>query len=420
MKKTHITLAAAAAAATFVAVPAVKADVNSKLVVAREVVIDTRSEAVKLNQELASAVHYLDNGQAKLGEAIIANDKAQKALEAQKVKAAQENKSIDDNAAATIQKFVDVVTAAKNAVAAKQQEIDLANGQIAKIDAEIKNLNAQAGVANPHETGNTNVYKEDSAEKLNRIHELEAEREVHVAAVAAATAELPELNNTVAVAEKQLELEKARVAVVVAELKKTVAEELAAVQAAADKAALDVKEWNEAVAILKADVEAIRVKLIKNGLTEDQLRAIIELAVAEAKSEKKVSASAVYRLYNSGLKVHLYTTDFNEYNVLKERGWTQEGIAFNSATEGTPVYRLYNADLKVHLYTTDANEYAVLGGRGWKQEGVAFNSVKEGKPVYRLYNEGLKKHLYTTDANEYAVLATRGWRQEGVAFNSAN
>ncbi|WP_105208974.1 hypothetical protein [Streptococcus suis] len=406
MKKTHITLAAAAAAATFVAVPAVKADVNAKLVVAREVVIDTRSEAVKLNQELASAVHYLDNGEAKLGEAIIVNDKAQKALEAQKVKAAQDNAAIDKDAADVIQQFVDVVTAAKNAVAAKQQEIDLANGQIAEIDAKIKNLNAQAGVA--------------TESKEAQIRVFEAEREVHVAAVAAATAQLPELNNTVAVAEKQLELEKARVAVVVAERKKAVADELAAVQAAADKAALDVKEWNEAVAILKADVEAIRVKLIKNGLTEDQLRAIIDLALTEAKSDKKVAASAVYRLYNPGLKVHLYTTDFNEYNVLNERGWNQEGVAFQSATEGTPVYRLYNPGLKVHLYTTDANEYEVLGGRGWNKEGVAFNSVKEGKPVYRLYNEGLKKHLYTTDLNEYNVLEGRGWRKEGVAFNSAN
>ncbi|MCP1639539.1 hypothetical protein J2T50_001239 [Streptococcus gallinaceus] len=124
----------------------------------------------------------------------------------------------------------------------------------------------------------------------------------------------------------------------------------------------------------------------------------------------------LYRLYNKGLKVHLYTKDTNEYAVLGTRGWSQEGVAWNTEDQqGEPVYRLYNRGLKVHLYTKDANEYAVLETRGWSQEGVAFRSFGE-TPVYRLYNRGLKKHLYTKDANEYAVLATRGWSQEGVAF----
>ncbi|MBY5034207.1 hypothetical protein K6V78_03835 [Streptococcus gallolyticus] len=124
----------------------------------------------------------------------------------------------------------------------------------------------------------------------------------------------------------------------------------------------------------------------------------------------------LYRLYNKGLKVHLYTKDTNEYAVLATRGWSQEGVAWNTEDQqGEPVYRLYNRGLKVHLYTKDANEYAVLATRGWAQEGVAFRSFGE-TPVYRLYNRGLKKHLYTKDANEYAVLATRGWAQEGVAF----
>ncbi|HFU3844941.1 TPA: hypothetical protein ACGO5P_001990 [Streptococcus suis] len=406
MKKTHITLAAAAAAATFVAVPAVKADVTTKLNEARNVTIDTTSEAVKLNKELASAVTYLSNGEAALTTAKATLTTAQTALATAKTTAAAENAKIDAAATAELQPFVNAVTAAKDAVTAAQEKIDAANTRIAEIDAAIKNLNAQAGVA--------------TESKEAQITALETERADLVTTIETETAKLPALNNAVTVAERVLEVEKARVAIKVDEAKKVVAATLAKAEEAVAKAELDVKEWTDAVAILKADVEAIRLKLIKNGLTEAQLKAIIELALTEVKSDKAVASSAVYRLYNSGLKVHLYTTDFNEYNVLAERGWSQEGVAFQSATEGTPVYRLYNADLKVHLYTTDANEYAVLGGRGWKQEGVAFNSVKEGKPVYRLYNEGLKKHLYTTDANEYSVLATRGWRQEGVAFNSAN
>ncbi|WP_053093947.1 MULTISPECIES: hypothetical protein [unclassified Streptococcus] len=83
----------------------------------------------------------------------------------------------------------------------------------------------------------------------------------------------------------------------------------------------------------------------------------------------------------------------------------------------TPLYRLYHTGLKVHLYTKDSNEYAVLAKRGWSQEGTAWTtSDNQGDVVYRLYHKGLKVHLYTKDANEYTVLAKRGWNQEGTAF----
>lgn len=36
----------------------------------------------------------------------------------------------------------------------------------------------------------------------------------------------------------------------------------------------------------------------------------------------------VYRLYHTGLKVHLYTMDENEKNVLSTRGWNYEGVAW--------------------------------------------------------------------------------------------
>ncbi|HFI0255420.1 TPA: Ig-like domain-containing protein [Streptococcus suis] len=126
----------------------------------------------------------------------------------------------------------------------------------------------------------------------------------------------------------------------------------------------------------------------------------------------------VYRLYHSGLQVHLYTTDANERTVLASRGWMYEGIAWKTATKtGDPVYRLYNPSLKVHLYTRDYNEYTILAERGWQQEGIAYRSYGT-QPIYRLYHTGLKKHLYTKDANEYAILATRGWKQEGIAWYS--
>lgn len=124
----------------------------------------------------------------------------------------------------------------------------------------------------------------------------------------------------------------------------------------------------------------------------------------------------LFRLYHSKLQVHLYTKDKNEYAVLGNRGWKQEGEAWMTAdAEGDVVYRLYHSGLRVHLYTKDKNEYSVLAKRGWKQEGPAFRSHGT-TPIYRLYHTGLKKHLYTKDKNEYTVLAKRGWRQEGIAF----
>ncbi|HFH9837816.1 TPA: ZmpA/ZmpB/ZmpC family metallo-endopeptidase [Streptococcus suis] len=131
------------------------------------------------------------------------------------------------------------------------------------------------------------------------------------------------------------------------------------------------------------------------------------------------SLKPVYRLYHSGLKVHLYTTDTNELTVLKQRGdWRYEGISWKTETsKGDPVYRLYHPTIKVHLYTRDKNEYTVLAQRGWKQEGIAYRSYGP-VPIYRLYHTGLKKHLYTRDTNERDILKTRGWIYEGIAWYS--
>lgn len=139
-------------------------------------------------------------------------------------------------------------------------------------------------------------------------------------------------------------------------------------------------------------------------------------AQGSSQSEAPSGEEVLYRLYNPGLKVHLYTKDTNEYNVLAGRGWKQEGEAWRVvSSQAESVYRLYHSGLKVHLYTKDVNEYNVLANRGWKQEGVSFQSYG-GLPIYRLYHPGLKVHLYTKDKNEYNVLANRGWRQEGIAF----
>ena len=131
------------------------------------------------------------------------------------------------------------------------------------------------------------------------------------------------------------------------------------------------------------------------------------------------SVTPVYRLYNPGMKVHLFTNDENEYSVLKRHDWLDEGIAwYTHNLEGEPVYRLYNPGLKIHLYTKDVNEYKVLSTRGWNQEGVAYHS--KGKlAVYRLYHPGIKKHHYTTSSHEKDILSKeQGWEYEGIAWYS--
>lgn len=138
--------------------------------------------------------------------------------------------------------------------------------------------------------------------------------------------------------------------------------------------------------------------------------------IESASSNYSANVHAIYRLYHPGLQVHLYTKDTNEYQVLAQRGWQQEGQAWQySKEQGKIVYRLYHPHLRVHLYTQDRNEYNVLAQRGWSQEGEAFRSFGH-IPIYRLYHKDIKRHLYTRDANEYQVLSKYGWSQEGIAF----
>lgn len=133
----------------------------------------------------------------------------------------------------------------------------------------------------------------------------------------------------------------------------------------------------------------------------------------------------IYRLYNSGNGEHLYTSDFNEKEVLfRQHGWGYEGEAWYApdSGQGTPVYRLYNPGLQNHLYTTDTNEVNVLTAHhGWVKDNggrPVFYSGGDAR-IYRVYNRALRGlHHWTTDLNEYNILPSHGWQQEGVKFNA--
>ena len=420
MKKTYVKLAAAAALAAIVATGQVaQADVQTNVDLAKSVPPTVvKNPAEVLNAKFVDATKALNlatkGGTNDVAQAVKGLEPAKAALkDAQTALAAAvkaetaTNKAADEASAANIKVEQAKVDAEKKAVTDTEKAIVAEQDKITAAEAELKELNLVTGITEDEKT---------------------AQIDFQVAIIKGANAQIATLQTTLADqkqavvdAEKALAQFKADEAKKVATAKEAEAKKVATAKEAVTKAQTAVADWTEAVKVLTAEVEAIKLELIKNGLTDAQLKALVAQAQAQAevKNNDNQASTNVYRLYNSGLKVHLYTTDSNEYAVLGERGWSQEGIAFKSAKEGTPVYRLYNEGLKVHLYTTDANEYAVLATRGWRQEGVAFNSVKDGVPVYRLYNAGLKKHLYTTDSNEYKVLATRGWKQEGVAFYSA-
>ncbi|HFU4000692.1 TPA: hypothetical protein ACGO3D_000789 [Streptococcus suis] len=400
MKKTHITLAAVAAlAAAVVVAPTAQADVQAKLDNIKGVV--KISVEAQLNKNLADASAQSATAKANLATAEVAVKTKKEALTLAQTDEQKAVKEIDDATATALKVEEKKVADAKAVVTETEKSIATEKETIVAAQAKIKELNLIGGL-----TG-----------KAAEIAAEEATIAAAEAKIVALNAQLETDKQAVTDAETNLVAWKEERAKSDAAAKKVFADATAKAQKALTAAETEVSEWKVVVETLNKEVEAAKLELIKNGLTDAQIAQIIADAQAQVKVD--TAATPVYRLYNAGLKVHLYTTDFNEYNVLAERGWSPEGVAFKSAKEGTPVYRLYNADLKVHLYTTDANEYEVLGGRGWNKEGVAFNSVKEGTPVYRLYNEGLKKHLYTTDANEYEVLATRGWKKEGVAFYSA-
>ncbi|MHC5879265.1 hypothetical protein ACYT69_10095, partial [Streptococcus pyogenes] len=61
-------------------------------------------------------------------------------------------------------------------------------------------------------------------------------------------------------------------------------------------------------------------------------------------------------------------------DVLVTSGWNSEGIAWYSYGE-RPVYRLYHTGLKVHLYTSDSGERDFLINNGWNDEGISFYAL---------------------------------------------
>lgn len=106
-------------------------------------------------------------------------------------------------------------------------------------------------------------------------------------------------------------------------------------------------------------------------------------------SADETSGIPVYRLYNDQLMNHLYTTDLNEIKVLTtQHGWVMDNNSnplFYSGGD-VSIYRIYNEELQgMHHLTTDFNEYSVLPQFGWAQEGISLKADRIGNPITTKY-----------------------------------
>ncbi len=143
-----------------------------------------------------------------------------------------------------------------------------------------------------------------------------------------------------------------------------------------------------------------------------------------------------YRIYMPLNPGHLLTTDENEYNFLT-KNYPQEFIGegvdhkiyrgrVSVANQvSVPNYRLYLRPAARHFWTTDANEYEILKAdtANVLDEGVdgylyLFAGVDGTVPLYRMVLAGTAIHHWTTDANEFRVLTSSNvWLAEGAQGN---
>jgi len=149
------------------------------------------------------------------------------------------------------------------------------------------------------------------------------------------------------------------------------------------------------------------------------LGAVMAAALLTPQVNAESSGVSMYRLYNPNSGEHFYTASANERDVLKQAGWTYEGIGWTAPASGNPVYRLYNANAGDHHYTMNEGEKNALVAVGWKYEGIGwYSDPAQGAALYRQYNPNAKagSHNYTTSKAENDALVKLGWQAEGIGW----
>ena len=141
-------------------------------------------------------------------------------------------------------------------------------------------------------------------------------------------------------------------------------------------------------------------------------------------SPSNAGRSPLYRMYNSQIVDHFYTTDYSEVANAQQINYVYEGIACSlrdSQVSGTqPLLRYWSQSAYDHFYTLHSSEISGnLKNFHYKYEGVTgYCSPQPGPnlvPLYRYYHEQNADHFYTTDENEIGTSGNGGYAYETVA-----
>lgn len=158
----------------------------------------------------------------------------------------------------------------------------------------------------------------------------------------------------------------------------------------------------------------------------------LDYSVVEGDVSPYLQTTQVHRFYQYQRGTHLYTSDTNEINIVRQKSeigelkYNYEEAKFNVLSSnkdavtgadiaGTEeVYRFFNRDTGAHLYTMDENEKNVIETqfKNYNYEGVKFYAFKEDPislgidavPVVRMLNTQSGSHLFTIDQNEVSYI----------------
>ena len=112
-------------------------------------------------------------------------------------------------------------------------------------------------------------------------------------------------------------------------------------------------------------------------------------------------------------------------NAITKLGYSDEGttgyVFSDQEPHSVPLYRLYNSKIFDHFYTTNEAEKDNAAAKlGYNYEGIAGyvypDTACGALPLYRLYSSGATDHFYTMSAAERDNASNKlGYTQEGIA-----
>ncbi|KDQ25104.1 hypothetical protein PLEOSDRAFT_1108009 [Pleurotus ostreatus PC15] len=130
------------------------------------------------------------------------------------------------------------------------------------------------------------------------------------------------------------------------------------------------------------------------------------------------------RGYSPSASDNFYTTDANEMaNAINNFGYIDQGYAAriypNQERYTSPIYRLWNSHIGDHFYTTNRDEVDDYIRRHYTYEntpGFIFSTqICKSIPMYRLHNVQQTDHFYTTSAKDrFYYVQNLGYQYEGI------